>query len=80
VQIELRRTWQEVGEYLRGNPLPLAILQALNVVPLRSWTYEFTFDITDRVNLLLHPSRGLAWEECVQLLDGRIPELGLASK
>jgi hypothetical protein len=75
VQIELRRTWQEVGEYLRGNALPLAILQVLNVVPLRSWTYEFTFDVTGRVNLLLRPAQPLAWEDCVHLLDGRIQEL-----
>ena len=76
MELNLRRTWYEISEYLNSNDAnPLRIAELINRVPQCSWTFKFRFDRANRINLHINCDLELSDDCARELLDGSLYEL-----
>ena len=76
MELNLRRTWYEISEYLNSNDSnPLRIAELVNRVPQCSWTFKFRFDKANRINLYIDCDLDLSDDCALELLDGSLDEL-----
>ena len=76
MELNLRRTWYEISEYLNSNDSnPLRIAELINRVSQCSWTFKFRFDRANRINLHINCDLELSDDCARELLDGSLYEL-----
>ena len=75
INLNLRRTWYEISEHLNSNPHPLRIVELINRVPLRCWTFRFTFDSNGRISLEIDCDPTASDHDALGLLDGLLEEV-----
>ena len=79
IELNLRRTWYEISEYLNSNnPNPLRIVELINRVPPCSWTFKFTFDGAGRTTLEIDCDLAVSDVDALALLDGSLDEVFFA--
>lgn len=76
----LRKTWREIAEYLDDSPRPLKIVEAINRIPPRHWTFCFTFSRAGKTDLFINSNPSLSTDEMVSVLDGFLDEAFLADE
>ena len=78
-ELNLRRTWYEISEYLNSNnPNPLRIVELINRVPPCNWTFKFTFDGAGRTTLEIDCDPAVSDVDALALLDGSLDEVFFA--
>jgi hypothetical protein len=76
IELNLRRTWYEISEYLNSNnPNPLRIVELVNRVPPCCWTFKFTFDGAGRTTLEIDCDPAVSDVDALALLDGSLDEV-----
>ena len=78
--IRLRKTWREIAEYLDDCPRPLKIIETINRVAPRQWTFHFSFSRAGKTDLLITSQPPLTTSEMTSILDGFLDELFLADE
>lgn len=79
IQLNLRRTWSEIADYLSNNPNPLRITELINRIPPCNWTFRFTFDGTGNITVKIDCNRSIGDNDVLALLDGVLEELLFAN-
>ena len=74
IDLNLRRTWYEISEYLNSNPHPLRIAELINRIPPCCWTFRFTFDSNGRISLKIDCDPAVSDPDALALLDGLLEE------
>lgn len=78
IQLNLQRTWSEISECLTNNPNPLRIAELVNRVPPCSWTFQFIFNSTNQIDVLINCDSEVSDEYALSLLDGSLEEIFFA--
>ena len=78
-ELSLRRTWFEISEYWHSSRNPLRVIEIVNALPPRSWTFRLTFD--GAYNILgIECDPPIDVSEAVKLIDGSVEELLFANR
>ena len=76
IELNLRRTWHEISEYLNSNSSnPLRIAELVNRFPPCCWTFKFTFDGTNRTTVGIDCDSTVSDTDAQALLDGLLAEV-----
>ena len=76
IELNLRRTWYEISEYLNSNnPNPLRIAELVNRIPPCCWTFKFTFEGTKRTNVWIDCDSTISNDDARLLIDGSLEEV-----
>ena len=78
VELNLRRTWTEIFEYLNSSPNPLRLVELINRVPPCSWTFKFTFDGNGRITVRINCDCSVSNNDALALFDGTLEEIFFA--
>ena len=75
--ILLRKTWREIAEYLDEGPHVTRIVETVNRLAPRPWTFRFAFSRAGTTDLLIDGQPPLSVTEAALVLDGFLDELFL---
>ena len=76
IELNLRRTWYEISEYLNSNSSnPLRIAELVNRFPPCCWTFKFTFDRTNRTTVGINCNFTVSDADAQALFDGLLAEV-----
>lgn len=75
IELNLRRTWTEISEYLSNSPNPLRLVELINRVPPCRWTFKFTFDGTGQITVKINCDRNVSDDDVLALFDGTLEEI-----
>ena len=75
IELNLRRTWTEISEYLSDSPNPLRLVELINRVPPCSWTFKFTFDGTGQITVKINCDHNISDDVVLALFDGSLEEM-----
>ena len=76
IELNLRRTWHEISEYLNSNKSnPLRIAELVNRFPPCCWTFKFIFDGTNRTTVGIECDSIVSDTDAQAILDGLLAEV-----
>lgn len=78
--ILLRKTWLEIAENLDDNPQAMRIVQMINRLSPRLWTFRFSFSRAGSTDLLVDSQPPLSTDEIALTLDGFLEEAFFADE
>ena len=78
--ILLRKTWTEIANYLDDTPQVIRIVETINRLKPRPWTFRFSFSRAGHTDLLIDAQPPLSAEEMRFILDGFLEEVFLADR
>ena len=78
--ILLRKTWTEIADYLDDSPQVIRIVETINRLTPRPWTFRFSFSRAGHTDLLIDAQPSLSAEEMGFILDGFLEEVFFADR
>lgn len=75
IELNLRRTWTEISQYLCHSPNPLRLVELINRVPPCCWTFKFTFDGTGQITVKINCDHNISDDAVLALFDGMLEEI-----
>lgn len=81
IELNMRRTWSQISDYLNsGNANLLRITEIVNRVPPCSWTFLFTFNNTNNIEVWIDCDYEVSDSHAQSLLDGLLEEIFFTDK
>lgn len=78
--ILLRKTWTEIADCLDASPQAIRIVETINRLKPRPWTFRFLFSRAGYTDLLIDARPSLSAEEMASILDGFLEEVFFADR
>ena len=80
IELSLRQTWYNIGEHCSSKPVPLRIVEIINHISPRSWSFRFSFGTNGRTNIEIDCHPALSDADALALVASAPEELFFAER